>query len=619
MAETINALINGALAKYSANLALRERRKGIWCDVSYAELAACVTELGTGMIFLGLQPGEKVGLFICYGSRWLSASLAILGAGGVDVPRGSDLHFDELAFIASHAEMSGMITDLPAETAARLVERVPGVRFAIVVGEEGSATSPIYGWEALKRLGEERLRAGDISFAGRSAAVREDDLATIVYTSGTSGRPKGVMLTHRNIASNISSILDALHVHSGERFLSILPPNHMFERTIEYLTLASGASLTFTDRNNFKNDLAAQSPNIIAGVPRLWEMLYQGISDRLRKHPFAWLLRPLLLASAAWMSGRRQLNGTAYRAGPRRQSPTPASFLRCLFLYPLHRLADFLVYRHVRRNMGGRLRFIVSGGGSLPVQLDDFFEMAGITLLNGYGLTETSPVLAMRRLEKNVKGTVGMPLRDTEIRIPDEEGKPVPPGVSGIIWVRGPQVMQGYYRDSEATGSVIRGEWFNTGDLGILTEEGDLAIVGRAKDTIVLFGGENVEPEPIETALVHSPCISQVMVVGQDQKCLAALVVPDLRAVREQLGDAVSSVVSNVELAEHPLVLALIRGEISRLHNRAPGTRPYEIITRFRLIPEEWSPSNGMLTFTLKKKRNLITEHHQPEIRDLYR
>ncbi|MEW6326341.1 MAG: long-chain fatty acid--CoA ligase [Thermodesulfobacteriota bacterium] len=596
MQDTINHLIGQAISKFPGSVALQERHNTGWATLSYSALGKAMAEIGTGLISMGLKPGDKIGLFINKGIRWLISDLAILGGGGIDVPRGNDLALDELIYIANHAEVKIAITDMSPDTIPILKKEAPAIEYIIYSGDK---TPPevkgLITWEEVRLKGKELLSNGDKTFFDRAKTARENDLATIVYTSGTTGRPKGVMLTHGNIAKNVASVLKCIPVQPEERFLSLLPPYHMFERTVEYIALSSGATLIFSDPHHFRKDLSAQRPNFIAGVPRLWEMFYQGVMDRLKKEKYYKLISLLLTASKNFIKSGR-------------------------FMYlPLHLLADRLIYKTVRDNLGGRLRIAVSGGGTLPPHLDDFFEMIGVTLLNGYGLTETSPVLTIRRPEANIKGSAGRPIPGTEIKILAETEEPVPPGKAGIIWVKGPQVMQGYFKDKEATDKVFKNGWLNTGDLGMLTPQGDLVITGRAKDTIVLSSGENVEPEPIETSLALSPFISQAMLVGQDRKHLGALIVPYMQAIEDYCRGHNILFSDRDELIKRPEITRLIRDEIDQLHNKKEGTRPWAKIIRFQLIPEEWTTQSGLLTFTLKKKRAAIAATFQEEIENLYR
>lgn len=596
MQDTINHLIGQAISKFPGSVALQERHNAGWTTLSYSALGEAMAELGTGLISLGVRPGENIGLFINKGCNWLIGDFAILGSGGIDVPRGNDLALDELTYIANHAEVKIAITDMSPDTIPILKKEAPTIEYIIYSGDK---TPPevkgLITWEEVRLKGKELLSNGDKTFFDRAKTARGNDLATIVYTSGTTGRPKGVMLTHGNIAKNVGSVLKCIPIQPEERFLSLLPPYHMFERTVEYIALSSGATLIFSDPHHFRKDLSAQQPNFIAGVPRLWEIFYQGVIDRFKKEKHYKLISLLLAASKNFIKSRR-------------------------FRYlPLHLLADRLIYKTIRNNLGGKLRIAVSGGGSLPLHLDDFFEMIGVTLLNGYGLTETSPVLTIRRPEANIRGTVGRPIPETEIKILAGPDEPVPAGKTGIIWVKGPQVMQGYFKDKETTDKVLKNGWLNTGDLGMLTPQGNLIITGRAKDTIVLLSGENVEPEPIEINLALSPFISQAMLVGQDRKYPGALIVPHIQAIKDYAHEHNIPYSDSNQLVRHPEIIQLIKNEIDRLHNKKESTGPWAKIIRFKLIPEEWTTQSGLLTFTLKKKRTAIAARFQEEIENLYR
>lgn len=617
MHATINHLIEQAISRFSKGVAVKERHNAGWTSLSYSALGEAIAELGTGLIAIGVRPGDKIGLFINKGCNWLIANLAILGSGGVDVPRGNDIALAELTYIAQHAEIKTAITDMPIDMIPILRREVPHIEYIIHPGDKTpSREKGLVNWEELKVKGREALSNGDKTFRQRAKAVAESDLATIVYTSGTTGQPKGVMLTHGNIAKNVICVLKCIPVQSEERFLSLLPPYHMFERVIEYIALSSGACLIFSDPLKFRDDLLTQRPNFIAGVPRLWEMLYRGIMDKLKEQKHYKLISLLLNASKNFIKSRRVIlkKEPSFKAS----LTTINEACRCLFCFPFHLLADRLVYKAVRNKLGRALRIAVSGGGTLPQHLDDFFEMIGITLINGYGLTETSPVLAMRRPEANTKGTVGRPIPETEIRILNEREEEVKPGKTGVIWARGPQVMPGYFKDQAATDKVLKNGWLNTGDLGMLTSQGDLIITGRAKDTIVLSSGENIEPEPVETTLELSPLISQAMIVGQDRKYPGALIVPYMKAIKDYSLKHDIYYENDQELIRHPGIIQLIKNEIDRLYNKKETTKPWEKIIKFQLIPEEWTVNNGLMTFTLKKKRAPIAAKYQEIIQKLY-
>ncbi len=278
-----------------------------------------------------------------------------------------------------------------------------------------------------------------------------------------------------------------------------------------------------------------------------------------------------------------------------------------------------LIYRKVRRALGPNFQHAISGGGSLPAYLDLFYEVVGISILNGYGLTETSPVLCARRPDNNVRGTAGPPLPGTEFRIVDPETRqPLPPGEKGLILARGPQVMMGYYNNPEATAKVLSSDgWFETGDLGWLTPDGQLVITGRAKDVIVLLNGENIEPQPLEDACLQSPYISQIVIVGQDQKKLAALIYPNLDALKAWAAEQ-GIPTAETELLVHPQVRRFILQEVRRRIQERPGYRPDEQVADFRFLPEPLSVENGLMTQTLKIKRNPVAERYAHLIQEMY-
>jgi long-chain acyl-CoA synthetase len=289
-------------------------------------------------------------------------------------------------------------------------------------------------------------------------------------------------------------------------------------------------------------------------------------------------------------------------------------------LGPLHQLGNRLVYEKVRQATGGELKAAISGGGSLGMHLENFFEIVGIELLVGYGLTETTPVLTARRFQHNLRGSAGKPIAETELRIVDPETRqPLPIRQKGLVLARGPQIMKGYFENPTATAKVLDEQgWFDTGDLGWLTAENDLVLTGRAKDTIVLTNGENIEPQPIEDACARSPYIDQIMLVGQDQKALGALIVPNLDALKQWAADQnLKGDISDLDLESQP-IQNLFRQELNREVKNRPGYRPDDRISSFRLILEPFSIENGMMTQTLKIKRSVVQERYQDLINQMY-
>ncbi len=580
---------------------------------TYGELADEVRLLAAGFRALGVRPGMRISHIAENSDLWILTDLALLSAGAVTVPRGGDASAEEVRFVTRHAAALGVV----AEDAAQLAKVAPALGDTTLppVVTRGPATGGAVTLDEVRGLG-----------SGRDAPdpgdVRSSDLATIIYTSGTTGNPKGVRLTHANILHNVDAVPTLLAFREDDRFLSFLPTWHSFERTIEYVVLDSGMTLCYSSRRALRHDLQRFRPTFLIGVPRIYEMILDGVLhgiDRARE-PLRSALRACLGASRVRHALRRRRLGLSlsHRCAVVHPGPLERALLGALetLLLPPDRLADRLVYRRIRAALGGAVAAAVSGGGPLPIHVDEFLVRAGVPLLQGYGLTETAPVLCVRTPRRNIPGTIGLPLPATEIRIVDDAGRPVPAGVRGVIEARGPQVMSGYHENDGATAAALRADgWFHTGDIGMLTDEGDVLITGRAKDTIVLRGGENVEPETIEAALRQSPLIADAVVVGHGQKHLGALLLPDMEALRARLGSAPANP------AEAPGSEAdrLVRAEAARLVSPERGFRVFERVPRIGWLPEPLSPETETLTLTLKKRRAVIEERFRDLIAALFR
>lgn len=508
---------------------------------TFGEAARCVEGVARRLEAMGVGPGDRVALVAENSPRWIQAYLGILARGAVVVPRGEDTPEADLHHIVSH---SGSKVLLAAD--ARIAARLPAGPPRLLLDSEFPEPAPV----------------DDATLDRHARARAEGDIAVILYTSGTTGRPKGVVLEHRNIAHNIRVLPTLVGIAPGDVWLSVLPPWHTFEQTVELTAFATGCVTVYSDKRHLRDDLRHHRPHWFASVPRVWESVKEGALRALEKKSplIRALFRLAYGGSLAWRRGNR-------------------------LAWPLHALGRRLFYGRIAEATGGRLKAAVSGGGYLPPHVDEFFDAIGVTLLIGYGLTETAPVVAIRRPERNVLGTIGRAVPETEIRV----------GSKGTFEVRGPQVMRGYYRDEELTRSVLAPDgWFDTGDLGRLTPEGDLVFLGRAKETIVLSGGENVEPEPIESALMKTGLFQQVMVVGQDRKALAALVVPEANVGDERIHDA-----------------------LRRSTGTPGGFRTFEAVNRFARVPA-FTPEDGLLTQTLKMRRNAIAARYANTIDALY-
>ncbi|MEO0377552.1 MAG: AMP-binding protein, partial [Cyanobacteria bacterium P01_A01_bin.17] len=462
-------------------------------------------------------------------------------------------------------------------------------------------------------------------------------LALLMYTSGTTGQPKGVMLTHGNMLYQINNLHNVIEPELGDRVLSILPTWHVFGRIADYYFLSQGCTQIYTSIRNVKKDLQVYKPQFMGSVPRLWESIYEGIQKQFRQQSKTQqlLINKCFSASQRYLQAQRTLKGLNLlnlepSGGQRLQA-----HIQKLLALPFHVLGKKLVYGKVNAALGGNFKYSLSGGGSLAMHIENFFEIVGIDLLVGYGLTETAPVLTARRPWHNLRRSSGRPIPKTELKIVDlQTRQALPLGETGLVMARGPQVMQGYYHNPEATAKAIDSEgWFDTGDLGWMTDQQDLIITGRSKDTIVLSNGENIEPQPLEDACARSTYIDQIVVVGQDQRLLGALIVPNLEVLQQWaisqnatlklppvLRDLVASAPTGAqawELDSQP-VQELFRQELLREVKNRPGYRADDRIGVFKFILEPFTIENGLLTQTLKIKRPVIAERYRTLINEMF-
>ncbi|MBL8748882.1 MAG: long-chain fatty acid--CoA ligase [Planctomycetes bacterium] len=568
---------------------LPRRRAQLAEPISFARFAADTDALAAALLDLGIGHGDRVGLVAENRYEWLLVDQALASIGAIDVPRGSDTSPAEMQFILDHSGCTVAFADddRVANEIARARERLPRISRIVVMQERTDVPGAVALGDLMRRGAHllehdhERLRAA-------RAAVRPDDLLTIVYTSGTTADPKGVMLTHHNVLHNVHTVTGVLQITGDDSFLSVLPAWHMYERIMDYLALATGAQLVYTDRRRIKEDLAAVRPTVFAAVPRIWEMLHDAIVGHSLK---ANGLRGSLLRQALRLA--RLVGGRRAHMGQRL----------------MHAGIRPIVLEKVLGMFGGRLRLCVSGGGALPRHVDETLLGIGLPLLNGYGLTETSPVASVRLPHQREPGHIGPPLPHTRIEARRPDGTPCSRGETGVLWIQGPQVMRGYYQNPRKTAEVLTADgWFNSGDLGHTDALGNTWITGRAKDTIVLAGGENVEPEPVETILKTSPLIEQAVCVGQDQKGLGALLVPHAESLEHVVPRAEWDVRDGQIHGKR--VHSRLRAELDRLLVRENGARPCDRVTTFRVLAEPLTPENGLLTQTLKVRRHVVAERY---------
>ncbi|MBE9018443.1 long-chain fatty acid--CoA ligase [Chroococcidiopsidales cyanobacterium LEGE 13417] len=638
-----------AVKKFGDTVALHDPHVEPETTFTYSQLYQHIQIFAAGLQALGVAAGDRVGLVADNSPRWMIADQGILTAGGVDVVRSSQAEKQELLYILEHSGSTTLVIE-DRKTLSKVREGLDGlpIQLVVLLSDEILDES-----DSLKIMNFSQLMAVGENQPLQPVAQNRDTLATLMYTSGTTGKPKGVMLSHGNLLHQVTSFGAVVQPEIGDRILSILPVWHCYERSVEYFLLSQGCTQIYTNIRHVKADLKAFKPRLMVGVPRLWESIYEGVQKQFRDQPVKKqrLIYSLLNISQRYIKARRIVRGLALD----NLYPSPLQRLQAgiqtAVLAPIHNLADRLVYKQVREATGGRIRQVISGGGSLAMHLENFFEIVGVEILVGYGLTETSPVTHVRRPWRNLRGSSGLPMAGTEAKIVDPETRQTLPSMQrGLVLIRGPQVMQGYYKNPEATAKAIDPEgWFDTGDLGLVTPKNDIVLTGRAKDTIVLSNGENIEPQPIEDACLRSPYIDQIMLVGQDQRSLGALIVPNLEALQQwavsqnlQLNlpevrqggqggtpdsgtgaqqcapTAPNSRLQPIDL-DHPQIQNLFRQELTREVQDRPGYRPDDRISTYRLILEPFSIENGMLTQTLKIRRPVVMERYHDMIDGMFR
>lgn len=633
-----------AQQRFGQIVALQDPHANPEVVITYAQLYQKIQQFAGGLQALGVQQSDRVALIADNSPRWMIADQGIMTAGAVDVVRSAQAEREELLFILADSGSTALVVE-DLKTLSKLRERLEslGIGLVVLLSDEGK------GEETLKVLNFSELMAVGSNYRLQPVNQNRETLSTLLYTSGTTGKPKGVMLSHGNLLHQVTTFGAILPPQPGDRILSILPSWHAYERTCEYFLLSQGCTQIYTNIRHLKRDLKEFKPNLMVGVPRLWESIYEGVQKQFREQPAnkQKLVNFLFKSSQRYIEARRIVQGLTLAP----QLPTVTQRLnagiQAVALQPLHALGEQLVYKKVREATGGQLKRVISGGGSLAMHLDNFFEIVGIEVLVGYGLTETSPVTNVRRPWHNLRGSSGPPIPGTENRIVDPETRQtLPVGQRGLVMARGPQIMQGYYQNPEATAKAIDSEgWFDTGDLGWITSTNDLVLTGRAKDTIVLTNGENIEPSPIEDACLRSPYIDQIMLVGQDQRSLGALIVPNLEALQQwavaqnlQLGlpeegtlsreqgsrgdgesgsSLTTSPIQEIDI-ESKIVQDLFRQELNREVQNRPGYRADDRIGPFKLILEPFSIENGMMTQTLKIRRSVVMERYQDIINGMF-
>ncbi len=574
---------------------LQRRPDGGWREYTRREVTDRVRAISLGLQAIGVERGDRVAILAHTGMGWAQADWASLLSGAIVVTVYPTLPPDQVEYILRDSG-ARLVFAGDAELLAKLLEvrgAVPEVTAAVVF--EPVATR-IDGLEILSL--DDLAARGDaaVNLAGswesRARKALPSDLATLIYTSGTTGRPKGVMLTHANLHANTYQAMACLSIGPTDRVLGWLPLSHAFERTVgHFLMWAAGAQIAYSEGADFvARDMMEVHPTIMIGVPRLFEKFYDAVEETVEEGGSA---KKAGFRLAKWFG---DLHATKRLAG---RKPGPA--LRAAF-----RLSDGIVFSKLRQRTGGRIRYFISGAAPLSAGIARFFYSGGLTILEGYGLTETSPVTNVNRPDDIRFGTVGPPIPGTEVRIAED----------GEILMRGPQIMKGYFGNPQATREVIDAEgWLRSGDIGHLDDDGYLTITDRKKNLIVTAAGKNIAPQPIEERIARSPYIDQVVMLGDKRKFPIILVVPSFQAFRIALPGNVVDEEDRKRFQEHPALLEVVESDIAP---RIAGLARHERPKRILIVADTFSVANGLLTPTLKIKRREIARRYADRIDELY-
>ncbi len=606
---------------------------GVFVPVLYKDFYQNILDFASGLLAAGIRRGDRIGLIADNRKELIQADMALMAVGAADVPRGCDATEKELSYILGFAGCETVIAENPAQMKKILLmkDALPAVKKFILF----DPASPEETAEAVKQ-GTEVLCFGDVIETGRAeraahpGAVEEelekgrwDDMACIIFTSGTTGEPKGVMLSHGNFLTQLDELPERIILYPGEKALCVLPVWHAFQRMCEYVIVHAGAAICYSKPvgSILLADFQKLNPQLIPAVPRIFEAVYEGVYRTMRKTGGVVYILFSFFVSAAILQSR--LGRRLKRQNPRFRKDNALVtwllfFVPWLLLSPFKALGGVIVFKKIRQKLGTAFRGGVSGGGALPPQIDDFFWAIGVNIVEGYGLTETAPVVSVRPFGAPVFGTVGTPIRGVEVKVTGEKGEILPPGEKGDLSVRGGIVMKGYYNRPDLTAKVLSDDgWFETGDIAMLTIDGEIVLRGRMKDTIVLRGGENVEPLPIEMRLNESRYIVQSVVLGQDQRYLGALIVPnqdELTAYAEENGIECASY---AELLKNQDIQKLFESEVQSLINQKSGFKLFERINRFVLLEK---PFEAGVELSAKQEvmRYKMAELYPSQIRELF-
>jgi long-chain acyl-CoA synthetase len=590
MSETIPRLFLHLTKSYPKPDMLLYKKDGRYVPISTEEFRNKVSRLALGLQSLGVRTGDKIILLADNSPDWTITDYAVLSLGGITVPVYTSLVPEQIKYIINDSDAKVVVVSSPKlwEKVQAIKKDLPQVKHFITF--ESQASEGLLTQAAIQEVGEKIRKESPDLFENLALAVKPDDIASIIYTSGTTGTPKGVMLTHGNFVSNVKTLASIIEFNEKDTSLSFLPISHVLERLVIFAFLSKGVSIAYAKSvETVADNLVEVRPSLMVSVPRLFEKIYAKVMDTvlagssLKKKIFFWAIKV----------------GREYREKSVRHLPVSAS------LRWRAGLAHKLVFSKILEKTGGRVKFFVSGGAPLSKEIAEFFFALGLVVLEGYGLTESSPVIAVNTFENLKFGTVGKPIPGVEVKI----------AADGEILARGPNIMKGYYNKDDETREALAEGWLHTGDIGHLDKEGFLVITDRKKDLIVTSGGKNIAPQPIENLLKQNPYILNAVVVGGNRKFVAALIVPNFEKLESYARLKNIPFANQKDLIQNEAIIQFMREEVSRT---TPHLAPYEKVKRIALLDRDFEIERGEMTPTLKVKRSIVEEKYRDLIDSLY-
>lgn len=591
MIETLPRLFLNTVREYRKPDLMLYKKEGKYLPISTAEFEKTVIHLALALNYLGFKKGEKLVILSENRPEWVMTDFATICQGGLTVPIYTSLTAQQAEYIIQDSDASVVVVSNPEQRAKVEAIRSNLNRVRHFITFESEKIPGFMNLAELLEIGQKKAAENPGLFASLAAGVSPEDEASLIYTSGTTGYPKGVILTHHNFISNVKTCVALFDITSRDTVLSFLPLSHVLERMVMFAYIYAGTTIGFAESiDTVAQNLLEIRPNIMVSVPRVFEKIYARVMDNvltssgLKKKIFFW----------------------AYRVGKKYAQKDLAGERIPALLKFKRKIAHKLVFSKIIERTGGRVRFFISGGAPLAKDIAEFFYALGLVIYEGYGLTETAPVLTVNRPGALRFGTVGRPIPEVEIQIAPD----------GEILARGPNVMKGYYKKEAETREVFEGGWFHTGDIGHLDQDGFLVITDRKKDLIVTSGGKNVAPQPIENLLKTCPYISTVVVIGDKRRFISALVVPNFEKLKELARSRGISFADRKELVSHPEIVSFIQSEIDRA---TTGMASYEKIKKVAILDRELEIEKGEITPTLKVRRAAVENRYRELIDSLYR